>query len=287
MEIVKDTEELEEELEETEETEETEEAGEGEDESEFELDEDGNIIIPEEAEEEPEDGDEEAEEDPDEEAEEAEEAEEEPEKKDDAPDAPPEPDEKDRRIAELEAKLEKISKNGKAALRKLGIDGDEEILDGIERLAAESEGKNLEDYRKERKEAEENEQAKAFVRKQAYENLKKADLAALHAAYPDTADLDDIEKMENFRRFGELRDKGLSVKEAYAAANPEAVRQSAAEAAKKNSLKGTKAHIGSVVPKGANGDSADMSPKQMKEWREMFPDKTKKEIISLFKRANS
>ena len=287
MEIVKDTEELEEELEETEETEETEEAeeaeeaDEGEDESEFELDEDGNIIIPEEAEEEPEDGDEEAEEDPDEEAEE------EPEKKDDAPDAPPEPDEKDRRIAELEAKLEKISKNGKAALRKLGIDGDEEILDGIERLAAESEGKNLEDYRKEAKEREENEQAKAFVRKQAYENLKKADLAALHAAYPDTADLDDIEKMENFRRFGELRDKGLSVKEAYAAANPEAVRKSAAEAAKKNSLKGTKAHIGSVVPKGANGDSADMSPKQMKEWREMFPGKTKKEIISLFKRANS
>ena len=126
------------------------------------------------------------------------------------------------------------------------------------------------------------------MRRQAYENMKKADLSELHAAYPETAELDDVEKMENFRRFAELRDAGLSVKEAYAAANPEAMRRSAAEAGKKKSLAGTKAHMGSVVPRAAKGESTNMPPSEMKRWREeLFPGKSKKEIIDLWKRANS
>lgn len=259
------------------------------DDGELTYDDDGNVIIPEDEEheegEEPQEGDEEAEEEPDTEDGDEEEAEEEGEGED-APDAE---SEKDAKIAELEAKLARITKNGKEALRKLGFEGDSEnLIDGLETLAAETEGKTLEEYRRERKEAQETEEAKAFVRRQAYENMKKADLSELHAAYPETAELDDVEKMENFRRFAELRDKGLSAKEAYAAANPEAVRKSATEAGKKNSLKGTKAHIGSVVPKGATGESTTMPPSEMKRWREeLFPGKSKKEIIDLWKRANS
>ena len=264
---------------ETEEIELPEEDDGNEDADDFELtyDEDGNIIIPEDEEEEPEE---------DEDAE----GEEKPE--DDVPeeDVHAEDEEKPEQDEQEEAKkAEDLRRENrmKAALKKLGLKGDfADAVDGLETLAAEAEGKTLEDYRKEMREHEEAEQAKAYVRRQAYENMKKADLAALHAAYPDTAELDDIEKMENFKRFGELRDAGLSVKEAYAAANPEAIRKSAAEAEKKNSLKGTKAHMGSVVPKGAKGESTSMSPKEMKEWREMFPGKTKKEIMSLYKRAN-
>lgn len=260
------------------------------DDGELTYDDDGNVIIPEDEEpedgEEPQEGDEEAEEEPDTEDGDEEEAAEEESKGEDAPDTE---SEKDAKIAELEAKLARITKNGKEALRKLGFEGDSEnLIDGLETLAAETEGKTLEEYRRERKEAQETEEAKAFVRRQAYENMKKADLSELHAAYPETAELDDVEKMENFRRFAELRDAGLSVKEAYAAANPEAMRKSAADAGKKKSLAGTKAHMGSVVPRAAKGESTNMPPSEMKRWREeLFPGKSKKEIIDLWKRANS
>lgn len=254
-------------------------------EEELSYDEEGNVIIPEgeeEPEEEPEEGEDEEEPEEEEEGEGEEPTAEEPTE---------EPAEAEEENAEEEAKKaeeERRARRMKAALKKLGLKGDiADALDGLETLAAESEGKSLEDYRKENRDREEAEEAKAFVRKQAYENMKKADLAALHAAYPETAELADVEKMENFKRFAELRDAGLSVKEAYAAANPEAIRKSAAETGKKNSLKGTKAHMASVVPKGAAGDSTEMSPKEMKEWREMFPGKSKKEILALYKRATS
>lgn len=257
---------------------ETEPTGESE-EYELTYDEEGNIVIAEEAEE----ADGEEAEGTDAEGDEEPEASEEPEETEE-----PEEDtesEKDARIAELEAKLARITKSGKAALAKLGVKDTEDFIDGLETLAAETDGKTLDQYRKERRDTEEAEEAKAFLKKQAFENLKKADLAALHAAYPETAGLDDVEKMENFRRFAELRDKGLSVKEAYAAANPEAMRKSAAERGKR--LAGTKAHIKSAAPKGAAGESTDMPPREMARWREMFPGYTDKQIKELFKRANS
>lgn len=257
---------------------ETEPTGESE-EYELTYDEKGNIVIAEEAEE----ADGEEAEGTDAEGDEEPEAPEEPEETEE-----PEEDtesEKDARIAELEAKLARITKSGKTALAKLGVKDTEDFIDGLETLAAETDGKTLDQYRKERRDTEEAEEAKAFLKKQAFENLKKADLAALHAAYPETAALDDVEKMDNFRRFAELRDAGLSVKEAYAAANPEAMRKSAAERGKR--LAGTKAHIKSAAPKGAAGESTDMPPREMARWREMFPGYTDKQIKELFKRANS
>lgn len=260
------------------------------DDGELAYDDDGNVIIPEdeEHEAETEEGTEEPEEETEDEEEPEADAEEGAEGAEDT-DTPDAESEKDAKIAELEAKLARLTKNGKDALRKLGFEGDSEnLIDGLETLAAETEGKTLEEYRRERKEAQETEEAKAFVRRQAYENMKKADLSELHAAYPETAELDDVEKMENFRRFAELRDKGLSAKEAYAAANPEAMRKSAADAGKKKSLAGTKAHMGSVVPKAAKGESTNMPPSEMKRWREeYFPGRSKKEIIDLWKRANN
>lgn len=275
---------------------------EGEDDAlDFEFDENGDIVIPDET---PDEDGEEAE-DPDENAEDGGEAEDNDDDADDDGEEAEDPDEDtddgeeaedpDEEKAELAAKLAEaekliasIKKNGKAALEKLGIKDAEDILDGLETLAAEAEGKSLEDYRRERKENEDTENAKALARKTAYEAMKKADLDALHAAYPETKDLDDVEKMPNFKRFGELRDKGLSPAEAYAAANPDAIRRSGAEAGKKTKLAGTKSHLKSNVPKGAKGASGpEMSPSDLAYWRDMFPGYTDKQIKSLFKRVNS
>lgn len=188
---------------------------------------------------------------------------------------------------QLKKKLERIERNGLAALKKLGVKNAEDLIDGIETLAAEAEGKTLDEYRKDLKEIQEGEDAKAYMRRAAYENMKKADLSELHRIYPETSVIDDIEKIDNFKKFGEFRDKGLTVEEAYAAANPSAMRKKAAEAGRKSALAGTKSHMNSVVPKGVKGDSVSISPSEMSRWQEMFPGKTKKEILDLYKRANA
>lgn len=250
---------------------------------ELELDENGDIVIPD-------DGEEEEGEEPEEEEEDTEDGEDEGEGDDEEPEDGDEEEKPDTaaELEELKARLAKYEKHGRAALRKLGVkDEKADLIDALDTLAAESEGKTLDEYRKEQKDAEETEEAKALIKRTAFENLKKADLAALHAAYPETAEIDDVEKMENFKRFAELRDAGLSVKEAYAAANPDGIRKSASDAGKKSAFAGTKSHLKSNVPKGAKGEGVTMSPAEMNRWREMFPDKSKKEIMSLYKRANS
>jgi hypothetical protein len=272
--------------------------GEEETEPEFEFDENGDIIIPEdtpdeEGEENAEDREEntdEAEEDGEEGEENAEEGEENAEEGEEAEDTAPDTEKAElaAKLAEAEKLISSMKKNGKAALAKLGVKDAEDFMTALETLAAEAEGKSLDDYRRERREAEDTENARELARKSAYEEMKKADLAALHAAYPETAELTDVENMPNFKRFGELRDAGLSPTEAYAAANPDAIRRSGAEAGKKTKLAGTKTHLKSNVPKGAKGTSGpEMTPADLDYWRDMFPDKTDKEIKSLFKRANS
>lgn len=264
-------------------------------ETELEFDENGDVIIPDDEEggedaaeesedtEEGEDGEEPENEEEDEETEE--ETEEGEDEEPPAPDA--EKEELRGKVADLEKTLAALTKGGRAALAKLGVKDAENLLDALETLAAEAEGKSLDDYRKERRDAEEVENARSLARRSAYEAMKKADLDALHAAYPETADLTDVENMPNFKRFGELRDKGLSPAEAYAAANPDAIRRSGAEAGKKSTLKGTKTHLKSNVPKGASTGSISMTPDEKAYWRDMFPDKTDKEILALYKRANS
>ena len=77
-------------------------------------------------------------------------------------------------------------------------------------------------------------------------------------------------------------DKGLSVKEAYSAANPDLVRSSAAKAAKKSSS--GKEHLRSVTGKGVTGKSDIVIPsREMATLRELFPGKSDAEIRKLYK----
>lgn len=252
---------------------EADESDESEDED-LEYDEDGNIVIPDD--ESTEDGDEEAEADEDG----SEDTEEGSDKK------PEEADTRDSEISRLRAELERYKSQAKETAEKLGvkIDG-EDVLGGLVKLAAEAEDTTPEEYLKKKAEADELEAAKQLIAQQKGEAIRRADLEELHRLFPETSEYDDISKLPNFKRFGELRVVGLSAAEAYSASHTDTIKTSAAEKAKKNTLAGTKNHLQTSVPKGAKNDEIGMTRQELSEMRETFPDLNDKEIIALHKRA--
>ncbi len=260
----------------------------GERDDEFEYDKDGNIIIPEvvfddeDAEDDEEKADEEAAEESDEsdtdaESEDSEEAEE-------APETNNASDEKDARIAELEAELEKLKNQGKDTLSKLGVKSDD-VMEGLVSLAAEADGTTPEEYLKKKLSEEQAAQGVALLRAQEFEKIARADLAELHAAYPETKQYTDIRKLPEdiLAKFGRFRDAGLSAKEAYAAANPDGIRQNIATAVKKQSLHESKSHLRTAVPKGSKDNSVVMPKSELARWRDIFPGMSDKELQSLYK----
>lgn len=253
---------------------------------EFEYDEEGNIIIPDVVEdsdddsvvEENEDG---SETEQDESTEQQTDNADEGEKSD--PEQPVE-DERDKRIAELERKNKALESQGKETLKKLGVETDN-VLEGLEKLAAEADDIPIEEYRKKRAESARDEEARLLLQRTEFEKKMKADLAELQSAYPETKKLTSITQVQNFAEFGRLRDMGLTPKQAYAAANPDGVRENVAAAVKQQSLNETKQHLQSAVPKKAKGDTITMTRKELLEWRDLFPDKSDKEIIALYKNS--
>lgn len=253
---------------------------------EFEYDEEGNIIIPDVVEdsdddsvvEESEDG---SETEQDESTEQQTDNADEGEKSD--PEQPIE-DERDKRIAELERKNKALESQGKETLKKLGVETDN-VLEGLEKLAAEADDIPIEEYRKKRAESARDEEARLLLQRTEFEKKMKADLAELQSAYPETKKLTSITQVQNFAEFGRLRDMGLTPKQAYAAANPDGVRENVAAAVKQQSLNETKQHLQSAVPKKAKGDTITMTRKELLEWRDLFPDKSDKEIIALYKNS--
>lgn len=256
----------------------------GDEDDEFEYDEDGNIIIPdvvddEEGEEDNEDAaEEEGETDDPKESEDSEGAEEVAEPHDE------QPDEKDTRIAQLEARLKKLESQGKETLSKLGVKSDD-VMEGLVSLAAEADGTTPQEYLKKKASEERDAQARALLQQQEFEKIATADLAELHAAYPETKQYTDIRKLPTdiLKKFGRFRDAGLSAKEAYAAANPDGIRNNVATAVKKKSLHESKSHLRTTVPKGSKDNSIVMPKSELARWRDLFPEKSDKEIVSLYK----
>ncbi len=193
-------------------------------------------------------------------------------------------DEKDKRIAELEKELGLYKSQGKDTLSKLGVETDN-VLEGLEKLAAEADDIPLEEYKKKKAETQANEEAKKLVQKIAFEEKMKADFAEVQAFYPETKSLKSITEIDNFVEFGRLRDLGLSPKQAYAAANADNVKKSVANAVKQKSLNDTKQHLQSAVPKGSKDNSLVMPKSTLAEWRDLFPNKSDKEIIALYKQT--
>lgn len=94
------------------------------------------------------------------------------------------------------------------------------------------------------------------------------DLAELKALYPELGDLGSLHDLSNARRFGELRDLGLSVKEAFlASSSDDLVRRAEARGAAKESAK---SHLTAVSRRSAAANSEKMSAKQRETLREFF-----------------
>lgn len=178
------------------------------------------------------------------------------------------------RLAAAEKKVADLEEHGKKVLKGYGIEA-ESVEDGLIKLAAESDGISVDEYK-----------TRHTAEKEAQAQLLKTDLEALHTAFPETKQYNSILEIPNVARFGALRDMGLSPKEAYSAANPDLVRSSASKAAKKTSS--GKSHLRSVTGRGVTGKTDTVIPsREMRMYRELFPNMTDAQIRKLYNDTKS
>lgn len=244
----------------------------------FDYDDEGNIIIPDDSEDFSEteyDNGEVGEEESEEEVPESEES---------APEAKAVPDERDARIAELEKLIKEYELQGKDTLAKLGVKTDN-VMDGLIRLAAEAEEKTPEEYRKMREENIRVEEAKQLLQNMEYEQQAKKDLEELQAIFPETKSYKSVREIPNLAKYAKFRDIGLSAEEAYSAANPREIRKSVVNATKRQSQNDSKAHLRSVVPKGSKDSTGYIPKDQLNMMRSAFPGKSDKEIYAIYKKV--
>lgn len=256
---------------------------------EFEYDDDGNIIIPDviEDEDQDEDGDDDAantDDDTDDE-DEGEGGSDDEDKETPKPETQPEgKDEKDAQIEALTKELDALKAQSADTLAKLGVKS-ENVLEGLEKVAAESDDMSLDEYRKKKAESQRDDAARKLLQQAEFEKKMLSDFAEIQREFPETRGLKSLREIENLAKFGRFRDLGLSPKEAYAAANPDSVRKSVAAATKQQSLNETKAHLKSAVPAGSKDDGIAISKKELREWRDLFPNLSDKEISRLYRES--
>lgn len=252
---------------------------------EFEYDDDGNIIIPDVIEDE--DGDDDAA-DTDDDTDDEDEGEggsDDEDKGTPKPETQPEgKDEKDAQIEALTKELDALKSQSADTLAKLGVKS-ENVLEGLEKVAAESDDMSLDEYRKKKAESQRDDAARKLLQQAEFEKKMLSDFAEIQREFPETRGLKSLREIENLAKFGRFRDLGLSPKEAYAAANPDSVRKSVAAATKQQSLNETKAHLKSAVPAGSKDDGIAISKKELREWRDLFPNLSDKEISRLYRES--
>ena len=263
---------------------------------EFDYDEEGNIVIPddsedgdseEEADDAPEGADAEGNDDADKGQDENGGAEEAPSaKKPEVVEPAAAPDAKDAEIAKLRRQLAERDSQIKDTLKSLGADENGGVAE-LERLAAEAAEIPVEEYRRRKAEKLQQEEAMRLVQKQKFDEKIRADLAAVQKAYPNTKQYKSVFEFPNFAKFSKFRDAGLSPEEAYIAANPQGVMTSVAGAAQQQArnLSNTKDHLRSNVPVGSKDKSITITKKQMAEYRDLFPGMSDKEIVALHKQT--
>lgn len=267
----------------------------------FEYDDDGNIIIPDvnfDDEDEPsedEADDEVTEEESTEEESEDEEdgesdevpAEEQKAEDDTAEEDTSEPDPRDEEIKRLRAEIKKYQSQGKDTLEALGYENPDDVILGLEKLAAESKDQSLEEYQQDKAKREQQRTAQALLQNELFEQKAKADLNELHLNFPETRQYKHVRELpeEIRKKFGAFRDKGLTAKEAYAAANPDGARDHVAAAVKKQAMHDSKAHLQSSVPKASKNTSVSIPKSELGQWRELFPGKSDEEINALYRQT--
>lgn len=184
------------------------------------------------------------------------------------------------------AKYEALRRQTGETLKKLGVET-EDVLDGLESLAADADGVSVEEYRQKKSEAERTEKAEMLLKQQEFERIAAQDLAELQAEFPETRAYKNLLQMPQDIRseFARLRGLGLPAKQAYAAANVDGIRTTVAASAKKSV--DNKAHLQTSVPKNAKNTTIRMTRAELAQLRDCFPNKTDKEIIALYKQTKS
>jgi hypothetical protein len=169
-------------------------------------------------------------------------------------------------------KYDRLSGKVKETLKKLGYDGEgEDPEEMLNRLEAEANGVSRADYE----------------RKKAFDKRAADDLAAIHAAYPETAKYKSWKEFPNHVKFAHLMDNKeakLSAVEAFSAAHPDIVSAHVAGANRAKNLAGTKSHLTSSVPKGAKDTGSKMTRSELNYYRDLLPDATDEEIKKIYKR---
>ena len=196
----------------------------------------------------------------------------------------PEPQPEPQKRSQSERKYNAMIKQARKALENMGVEvkRDEDVLAELERINAESEGTPLEEYRK--KVADEEAAAEATA--EAWENRYAADLAEIQKIYPSAKKYKHLNEIPNVKRFAELMDTGkVSAVEAFKLSHPTEADEAIVKSVKQSSLNDTKSHLKSNVPK-KRGTEASISKSEMREYREMFPDLSTKEIEALCRRVS-
>ena len=197
---------------------------------------------------------------------------------------PPEPPAEDEEKAALRRELAQLRSQARDTLSKMGV-AEQDPVKGLAKLAAEAAGVPEEEYLKKQREEAELEAARARVQRERFEARMQRDLAEIHAAYPETKMYKSPEEFPNYKRFGELMDKGNTPAEAYIASHPDARANAVAAATRQHDLNDTKKHLRSNVPTGTNSKTVTMPRSVLREWREIFPDKSDRELAALYKKT--
>ena len=195
-------------------------------------------------------------------------------------------DPKDDTIASLRRELEDLKAQSIDTLKKLGVETND-AKDGLATLAAETADIPKDEYLRQQAEARAKADAEAVTRQTAFEKVAAQDLAELQAKYPETKAYKHVKDMpqETLREFARYRDMGLSAEKAYAAANPDGIRVNVATSVKRE-VSG-KEHLQSNVPKGSKSTAVKMSRAEIAEWRSIFPHKSDKELVSLYRKTKT
>ncbi len=112
-----------------------------------------------------------------------------------------------------------------------------------------------------------------------YATIAKEDLQALKGEFPELEGLASLLELDNPERYGELRDLGLSPREAYLA--------SSLPKREKTIPYDNRSHLRSSVPKSHGGRVDAMSISELREARELFAGMSDAEIVRLYKKVNS
>lgn len=107
-----------------------------------------------------------------------------------------------------------------------------------------------------------------------YAALEREDLGVLARLFPETRGLNSIAELPRAERYAELRDLGLSAKEAYLATRE--VRRT-----------DSRSHLSSAVPKSAGAPSGGMTRSELERARELFPGLGDRELQGLYKKVRA